>query len=1048
MSNLDKRDDAFYIVGGAMRPDAPSYIERNADQKLYERTLAGDFCYVLTPRQMGKSSLMARTADRLTKEGVRTAIVDLTQIGTEQEKNSADRWYYGIAHRIVKEMGIAVKLSQWWEEREKLPALQRLTEFFADVILAGTNEQVVIFVDEIDTTIGLPFTDDFFAAIRACYNARATQPGYRRLSFVLIGVATPSQLIKNARRTPFNIGQQIELTDFTFEEAQPLSRYLGANRNQGEDALKRILYWSGGHPYLTQRLCCLAAGEKLEVYLDDSIDRLVEKHFLAPGVNCGDSNIKFVRDRLLQKKKYSRKLLTLYLRIFKGRFIMDEPLSFTHAFLKLSGLVVPSINRKLCVRNRIYKSIFTREWVKEAMPINWPRDISIASIAVLLLGLAIWYTQLLPRLYIEVIRTAIDDVPVGAYEKLRNISNFADKADDLLAGYWDRRALRTVAQGKRDEGLLYYLKAITVKDTGPGRYEAGRLTSGDYTELQVTYRCNSGVRAVAFSPKCSPNGETVLTGSSDGTARLWRAEDGKPIAAPLNHGGWINAVAFSPDGKTVLTGSLNGTARLWRADNGRLLAEPIRHGGRIYAAAFSPDGKTVLTGSDDGTARLWWADNGKPMTKPIKHGGWVLAVAFSPDGNTVLTGSDDGTAQFWRADNSSPLGKPIRHGGRITAVAFSPDGKTVLSGSDNGTARLWRADNGSPIGEPIKHERPVTAVAFSSPDGKTVLTGSSDGTARMWLTGNGSPTGELINYGDWITAAAFSPDGNIVLTGSSDGTARFWRADNGSSIGEPIKSGSHFLAVAFSPDGNTVLTGSSDGTAQFWRADDCSPIGEPIKHGGRVYAVAFSPDGKTVLTGSDDGTVRLWQSDKSNPMGDPLKHGGRIYAVAFSSDSKTALTGSSDGTVRLWRTDDRKPLSELIKPGGRICAVAFSPDGKAVITATDWWIHQYVVDENTLKPKASRLLPGVGTGAYHFLDDKGDTLQMAALITGDSIKIITVRFDIPDAPPIQGDPKKLLAEWQKKLALKLNDDGKIEPMYLENRMMNDEEKIEGEKVRG
>jgi len=1071
MSNPDKFGDEFYVVGGTMKLDAPSYIERAADRELYERTLAGDFCYVLTPRQMGKSSLMARTAQRLKKEGVRTAIVDLSQIGTEQEKQSAGRWYYGIAYRIVKELGIAVNLSEWWGEREKLPALQRLTEFFLEVILAGTKGPVVIFVDEIDTTIGLRFSDDFFAAVRACYNARATQPEYRRLSFVLLGVATPSQLIKDTRRTPFNIGRAIELTDFTFEEAQPLAQCLAANQSQGEEALKRILYWSGGHPYLTQKLCRLAAGEKPTAYGSDAIDGLVQKHFLAFEAQRSDFNINFVRDRLLQKKKYSRELLTIYRRILKGRFIMDEPLSITHAFLKLSGLVVPSINRQLCVRNRIYKSIFTREWVKEAMPINWPRDISIASIAVLLLGLAIWYTQLLPRLYIEVIRTAIDDVPVGAYEKLRNISNFADKADDLLAGYWDRRALRTVAQGKRDEGLLYYLKAITVKDTGPGRYEAGRLTSGDYTELQVTYRCNSGVRAVAFSPKCSPNGETVLTGSSDGTARLWRAEDGKPIAAPLNHGGWINAVAFSPngetvltgssdgtarlwrakdgkliaaplnhggwinavafstDGKTVLTGSLNGTARLWRADNGRLLAEPIRHGGRIYAAAFSPDGKTVLTGSDDGTARLWRADNGKPMTKPIKHGGWVLAVAFSPDGNTVLTGSDDGTAQLWRTDNSSPLGKPIRHGGRITAVAFSPDGKTVLSGSDNGTARLWRADNGSPIGEPIKHERPVTAVVFSSPDGKTVLTGSSDGTARMWLTGNGSPTGELINYGDWITAAAFSPDGNIVLTGSSDGTARFWRADNGSSIGEPIKSGSHFLAVAFSPDGNTVLTGSSDGTAQFWRADDCSPIGEPIKHGGRVYAVAFSPDGKTVLTGSDDGTVRLWQSDKSNPMGDPLKHGGRIYAVAFSPDGKTLLTGSLDGTARLWRTDDRKPLSELIKPGGRICAVAFSLDGKAVIIATDWWIHQYVVDKNTLKPKASRLLPGVGTGTYRFLDDKGDTLQVAALITGDSIKIITVSFDSPDAPPIQGDPNELLEEWQRKLALKLNEDGKIEPMY-------------------
>jgi hypothetical protein len=142
----------FFVVGGTMRPDAPSYIEREADRELFERVLAGDFCYVLTPRQMGKSSLMARTAKRLREKGVQTAIVDLTQIGTEKEKQSADRWYYGISHRILRELGLNVKLNEWWNERQNLPALQRLTEFFSDLVLANTTGCVAIFVDEIDST--------------------------------------------------------------------------------------------------------------------------------------------------------------------------------------------------------------------------------------------------------------------------------------------------------------------------------------------------------------------------------------------------------------------------------------------------------------------------------------------------------------------------------------------------------------------------------------------------------------------------------------------------------------------------------------------------------------------------------------------------------------------------------------------------------------------------------------------------------------------------------------------------------------------------------
>jgi hypothetical protein len=108
----------FYVAGGTLRPGAPSYVERQADQELYDRALAGDFCYVLTSRQMGKSSLMARAAKRLKDEaGVHTAIVDLTSIGTEDDEGSADKWYYGVATSILDGLGISVNLDEWWAER-------------------------------------------------------------------------------------------------------------------------------------------------------------------------------------------------------------------------------------------------------------------------------------------------------------------------------------------------------------------------------------------------------------------------------------------------------------------------------------------------------------------------------------------------------------------------------------------------------------------------------------------------------------------------------------------------------------------------------------------------------------------------------------------------------------------------------------------------------------------------------------------------------------------------------------------------------------------
>ena len=221
--------------------------------------------------------------------------------------------------------------------------------------------------------------------------------------------------------------------------------------------------------------------------------------------------------------------------------------------------------------------------------------------------------------------------------------------------------------------------------------------------------------AVAFSP----DGKTVLTGSDDGTARLWSAADGTPIGQPLKHQGAVVAVAFSPDGKTILTGGADGTARLWSAADGTPIGRPLKHQGAVKAVAFSPDGKAVLTGGDDGTARLWDAADGTPIGQPLRHQRARRAVAFSPDGKTVLTGSDDGTARLWNAADGTPIGRPLRHRGPVMAVAFSPDGKAVLTGSDDGTARLWNAADGTPIGRPLKHPGLVRAVAFS-PDGKAV----------------------------------------------------------------------------------------------------------------------------------------------------------------------------------------------------------------------------------------------------------------------------------------------------------------------------------------
>jgi len=373
----------FFVAGGTLRPDTPSYVTRPADNELFNLALAGEFCYVLTPRQMGKSSLMIRAARRLEEHGVRTAIIDLTRIGSHI---ATEKWYQSLLAQLKHRLRLSVEPEVWWQARAALGDVQRFTDFLRDVILAEVEGRVVIFVDEIDTTLNLDFRDDFFAAIRAMYNARADEQEFNRLTFVLLGVASPPDLIKDRARTPFNIGHAIALQEFSQADAAVLRDGLEtAHPGQGEAILSRIYHWTNGHPYLTQKLCLAAAETGDEDWTNARVDAVVERLFLAEETRK-ETNLKFVQDKILtHPQRYA--LLGLYKRVLQGKRIGDNGQSYEQSQLKLSGLVKVE-NGYLCTRNEIYRRTFDLDWIKANTPVNWTRRIAVATalLAFLLVG--------------------------------------------------------------------------------------------------------------------------------------------------------------------------------------------------------------------------------------------------------------------------------------------------------------------------------------------------------------------------------------------------------------------------------------------------------------------------------------------------------------------------------------------------------------------------------------------------------------------------------------------------------------------------------------
>ena len=1065
----------YYKVGGSLKANHPTYVFRQGDKQLLAKLTAKEYCCVFNSRQMGKSSLRIQTMKTLRKKGVKCASIDLTILGSHV---SQEQWYQGFAYQILAGFDLEdeIDFTTWWRQQEAKTDSQKLLALLELILEIKNPHDLVIFIDEIDSLIGVSFKDDIFALIRCCYNLRAENIDYNRLTFCLLGVATPSDLIEDKQRTPFNISYSLELTGFTLEEAKPaLIPGLTANFEAPEAILTEILAWTGGQPFLTQKLCRIVT--EYSNTSQPNIDDLVKQYILDNWeYKDQPEHFKTICDRLLNNETKAIQLLGLYQQVLLSNIdsssapiIVDS--SPEQMELRLSGIV--GIKRQyLQVYNCIYKKIFHLNWVQDNLAKLRPYSGEMNA----------WIKSNYNPSYLlksesleQVIKWSdthklswIDYQFITAsqqfFVKQESLEKEAKIKANLLLQKANKKARMLVRRGGIFAGILvissfgfaqYQLKQANIFQLTANMTQQSYNAQQQFTSQQLNGLL-SGMKAgetlnklvnnqlsLEKYPSFSPVG-TLLTILSEihefnqisttliGLSYLQFNPQGDLIAVAgenqikilskkgalieyfkLNSEERITGLMWSEDNQKLMVTTNQGGVKVWNRKSRKMISlSPYQ--GELSHLKISPNGQMIAIVTLQGFLELRQLNGTliKRFPSPIEG---VTTLSFSANNQMIAVGTEYGNIQLW--DIRGNLRQTLSsHQGWVTKIRFSADHKQIATGSDDHTVKLWDM-NGKLLKTLEGHQGKITDIRFH-PDHQLIASSSTDQTIKLWQ-GDGTLIRTLSGHNDSVTSLDFSPDGDILLSGSASQTIKLWKLTPGTlhklTLSDAIMDidvdGKKDEIIISDALGNITRSTLTGTYLKTFQLDNQLLISPKISPQQDKIAIATTP-GIIKLFTLKGKLIKTIQTDNL-----------LISSLNFHPKKEMITIGTDQGNIELYDLDGTL-ITRLTAHQGWITSVAFHPQGNLIASGSEngliklWKVEGTLIKELTSHQKAIKDLKFSPDGKFLISASADQTLKLWTLdgnlittLTGHTQSINTVVFNPNGSMIASGSDEGIIKLW-------------------------------------